>query len=230
MKAILVPLKNPANAKTRLSGILSPEQRSKLVLAMFHDVAAALSGARLADGIFIATSYEPVAELAKGFGFSVYREESQISESHSVDEASRWLKNQGFSLVLRLPADIPLVRAEDIDELLAIELGPPGSLMVPSRDGTGTNAIARTPPDLFPSHFGPNSLFLHKAEAAQLNAKVVVHLNDRIGLDIDDPADMFDFINRAPGTRAAALLDGFGLNRNASRPFIRIRPADRKIK
>ncbi|MGH9823707.1 MAG: 2-phospho-L-lactate guanylyltransferase [Blastocatellia bacterium] len=211
MKAILVPLKDPANAKTRLSNLLTPEQRTELVLAMFHDVAAALVETRRADRIFIATSYEPVIRLAKGFGFDVYREQSQISESHSVDEASRWLKGQGFDLVLRLPADVPLVRSEDIDALLDTELSNPGTVIVPSRDGTGTNAIARTPPDLFPSHFGPNSLSLHRAEAERLEAQVVIRPSERIGLDIDDPADIQVFLRNGVHTRAAALLRNFNV-------------------
>jgi 2-phospho-L-lactate/phosphoenolpyruvate guanylyltransferase len=212
MKAILVPLKSPANAKTRLSNLLTPEQRAELVLAMFHDVAAALVETRGADRVFIATSYEPVIALARGFGFDVYREQTQVSESHSVDEASRWLKGQGFDFVLRLPADIPLVRTDDIDALLAVELSSPGTLMVPSRDGTGTNAIARTPPDLFPSHFGPNSLSLHKGEAENLGAQFVIHPNERIGLDIDDPADLQVFLQRDPDTRAASLLRSLNLD------------------
>ena len=35
-----------------------------------------------------------------------------------------------------------------------------------SLEGTGTNALLRTPPDLFPSRFGPNSLALHRADGA----------------------------------------------------------------
>ncbi len=41
----------------------------------------------------------------------------------------------------------------------------PSVVIVPSHDGTGTNALLRSPPDLFPSHFGPESFALHLKEA-----------------------------------------------------------------
>lgn len=212
MKAILVPLKDPYNAKTRLSSLLSPTQRAELMMTMFADVTAALARTRKADCIFVATSYEPGAKIAQSLGFEVYREQTQISESHSVDEASRWLRGQGFDLVLRLPADIPLVRSDDVDDLLSVEISSPATLIVPSREGTGTNAIARTPPDLFPSHFGPNSFSLHSAEAATAQAQIIVRQYDRIALDIDEPADIVDFLKTGAGTKTFDFLTSPSVN------------------
>jgi len=58
-------------------------------------------------------------------------------------------------------------------------------VVVPSRDGMGTNAILRRPPDLIPSHFGPavwpNTW--RRAVAAKAACKVIeLH---RIAFDID---------------------------------------------
>jgi 2-phospho-L-lactate guanylyltransferase len=117
------------------------------------------------------------------------------------------LSEQGFDTVMRLPADLPLVRGEDIDELLSIELGVPGALLVPSREGTGTNAIMRTPPTLFPSRFGPNSLALHKEEAARIGVQCVIMNNARIGLDIDEPGDVAMLLKEGSDTRAYAALN-----------------------
>jgi 2-phospho-L-lactate guanylyltransferase len=61
---------------------------------------------------------------------------------------------------------------------------------VPSRDGTGTNALLRSPPTLFPSHFGPNSFALHSDEAERSRARVRIIRNPRIALDIDEPDDL----------------------------------------
>jgi 2-phospho-L-lactate guanylyltransferase len=133
-------------------------------------------------------------------------EESQTSESASVDWASRILSERGFDTVMRLPADLPLVRTEDIDELLSIELDSPGALLVPSREGTGTNTIIRTPPALFPSRFGPNSLALHKQEAASVGVECMIVNNARIALDVDEPADVELLLEEAGGTRALAAL------------------------
>jgi 2-phospho-L-lactate guanylyltransferase len=108
--------------------------------------------------------------------------------------------------VLRLPADLPLAQAPDIDQLLSIELRAPAALVVPSRDGSGTNALARTPPDLFPSHFGLDSFAIHKREAERAGAQFVVVANERLALDIDDPSDVEAFLELGAGTRTFDFL------------------------
>ena len=63
-------------------------------------------------------------------------------------------------------------------------------VIVPSRDGTGTNAILRTPPTLFPSHFGSGSFAKHCAEAQHAGAQIIIRRNTRLEMDVDDEADL----------------------------------------
>ena len=202
MKALLIPIKDPAQAKTRLRGLLSADERRRLAWAMFGDVCRAVASSTLADRVVIVTNYAPAVERARRSGWDVLIEESQTSESVSVDWASKRLAATGFDLVMRLPADLPCVEASDIDELLAIELARPGALLVPSREGTGTNAIIRTPPGLFPSRFGPDSLRLHKEEAARAGVDCLIVKNPHIALDIDEPSDLEMLLERGRGTEA----------------------------
>lgn len=190
MKALLIPIKDPQRAKTRLAGLLSPDERRMLAWAMFEDVSRAVAASLKPDRVVIVSSFQPAIEHARRLGWDALIEGSQSSESASIDWASRALQERGFDGVMRLPADLPLVRAEDIDGLLSIELRSPAALVVPSREGTGTNAIIRMPPDLFPSRFGPNSLALHREEAARAGVQCMVVENSRIALDIDDPSDL----------------------------------------
>src|SRR6185369_6472224 len=149
MNALLIPIKDPSNAKTRLAELLSLDERQRLVWAMFEDVSRAVREARKPDCVVIVTSYARAAERARGLEWEALIEDSQHSESASVDWASAVLAGRGVDTVMRLPADLPLVRAEDIDALLSIGLDFPGAVLAPSREGTGTNAIIRTPPALF---------------------------------------------------------------------------------
>jgi 2-phospho-L-lactate/phosphoenolpyruvate guanylyltransferase len=206
MKAIIVPVKEPSNAKTRLDGLLSPIERRSLAWAMFLDVTKALSGIEDLCHVFIVTSYERAARHALENGLGLLTEQHQLSESASVDWASGILAARGFDSVLRLPADLPLVQSADVAGLLSIETAPPASVLVPSRDGTGTNAILRTPPRLFPSHFGPNSLARHVDECERAGAAPLIVSNERIGLDIDEPADIELFLERGAGTETFRML------------------------
>ena len=89
-----------------------------------------------------------------------------------------------------MPGDLPLLRAADVEAVLAACPSEQGAVLVPSRDRTGTNALLRTPPDLFSSHFGPGSLAKHLAEARRFPAGARLLRVPRIELDVDDADDL----------------------------------------
>jgi 2-phospho-L-lactate guanylyltransferase len=190
MRALLLPIKDLRNAKQRLASVLAPEERLALAQAMLADTIRAVRGVRRAEKIFVITNYAPAIQAAEENGWEVLREELQISESVSVDTASQQCQERGINALLRLPLDVPLVQASDIDELLAVECAAPGVVIVPSRDGTGTNAILRTLPTLFPSHFGSGSFAKHCGEAQRAKARIFVRRNARLEMDVDDEADL----------------------------------------
>jgi 2-phospho-L-lactate guanylyltransferase len=111
-----------------------------------------------------------------------------------------------------LPIDLPLVATSDIETILDGDCGEPAVVIAPSRDGTGTNAILRRPPDLFPSHFGPNSLAKHLSEARQAGAECrIIHL-PRIALDIDDPEDLAVLMEQGQITPIHQMLAEMRIN------------------
>ena len=95
VKVILLPVKDPEQAKQRLAGLLSPGERKDLAWAMLADVAAAVRGCRLADRIVVVARDPEVAGYAVENGWEVFREREQVSESRSVDWASRLLEEAG---------------------------------------------------------------------------------------------------------------------------------------
>lgn len=211
MKALLIPLKDPANAKSRLAGLLLADERRRLAWAMFEDVSRAVCATTRPDRVVLVSSFEPAIEHARSARWEVLVEQSQESESASINWASRVLAERGFDTVLRLPADIPLVEARDIDELISVELQAPAAVLVPSREGTGTNAILRTPPNLFPSRFGPNSLALHKQEAVRAGVECLIVTNPRIALDIDEPVDLTVLLEIGGSTQTLSVLAEMGI-------------------
>jgi 2-phospho-L-lactate guanylyltransferase len=212
MRALLLPIKDLRNAKKRLIGALTPEERFGLAQAMFADTIRAVQGVRRADKIFVVTNYEPAMHIAEENGWEVLREDHQISESDSVDAASRLCELRGVTGLLRVPLDVPLVQALDIDDLLAVECEPPVLVIVPSRDGMGTNAILRMPPALFPSHFGTGSFAKHVGEAERIGARVIFRRNVRLEMDVDDEADLRALLkNDLSGTETGRWLRESGV-------------------
>lgn len=190
MRALILPIKDLKHAKQRLAGVLAPEERMAFMRAMMEDTFAAVRGVRRAERVFVVTNYAPAMRAAEEAEWEILREEGQVSESASVDAASRICAARGVTALLRLPLDLPLVRAKDIDELLELDLSAPAAVLVASRDGTGTNALLRSPPSLFPSHFGEGSFARHRAEAERAGARVILRRNPRLEMDVDDGGDL----------------------------------------
>ncbi len=208
MKVVLLPVKDPAQAKQRLAGYLSPKERQELAWAMLEDVTRAVRAAITPDQVVVVTRGYP-GLLAEQSSWQVIEEKQQISESHSVDHACRLLQQRGASVVLRLPTDIPLLEPEDVDALLNLELGAQSAVIVPSRDGKGTNALLRTPPDACPSRFGDNSLALHQEEARRHRVELKILINPRISFDLDEFTDLLRFMQLEKATRSAQVLRHF---------------------
>ncbi len=208
MKVVLLPLKDPAHAKQRLAGHLTPKERQELAWAMLEDVTRAVGAALTPDQVVVVTRGH-LTLLAEQSNWQVIEENQQISESHSVDQACRLLQQRGASVVLRLPTDIPLLDSEDVDALLNLELEAQSAVIVPSRDGKGTNALLRTPPDAFPSRFGDDSLALHQEEALRHGVELKILENPRIAFDLDEFSDLLRFMQLGNETRTAQVLRHF---------------------
>jgi 2-phospho-L-lactate/phosphoenolpyruvate guanylyltransferase len=212
MRALLLPIKDLRQAKQRLVPVLSAEERFGLVQAMLADTLRAVRGVRRAEKIFVVTNYLPAMRAAEENGWELLREDRQISESFSVDYASMLCAKRGVTALLRLPLDVPLVQSTDIDELLAVECAAPALVIVPSRDGDGTNAILRTPPTLFASHFGKGSFAKHCGSAQRFGAQILIRRNARLEMDVDDEADLRALARQdLSGTETGAWLQGSGL-------------------
>ncbi|HEV2197593.1 MAG TPA: 2-phospho-L-lactate guanylyltransferase [Candidatus Acidoferrum sp.] len=222
MRALLLPVKDLKDAKKRLGGVLTPEERFGLAQAMLADTIRAIQRVRNAEKIFVITNYQPVFEVAEENHWEILREEGQISESDSVDAGSKICEERGVRALLRFPLDLPLIQPGDIDDLLAIECAAPAMAIVPSRDGTGTNALLRTPPTLFPSHFGEGSFAKHLAEAKNASAQVFLRRNSRLEMDVDDESDLRALLEHdLTGTETGRWLGETGLD-------VKFRPAAKK--
>ena len=167
--AALMPVKGFRNAKQRLAPLLGSDAREALAEAMFRDVLRQVRAARGLSATFVVTGNDRVASIASAAGAEGLRERAENGETAAVDFARLEMKNAGCEAALIVPGDIPLVRAVDIEQVLAqVPAGAdaPFALLVPSHDRKGTNALLLAPPDIIELRFGYDSFTFHMSQVA----------------------------------------------------------------
>jgi 2-phospho-L-lactate/phosphoenolpyruvate guanylyltransferase len=200
----LLPVKSPHNAKQRLDGFLSADQREKLARILYRQTLRALCQAEGIDQVVVVTNDSDVAEHARSSGTLVFEENEQVSHSVSADAACLRAIKFGATTVLLVPIDVPLVTPSDFSRLAAA--ARPGLIVVPSADGTGTNAMARTPPDVIESRFGPGSCRAHLDQARLKNVPAEILRLPGLMFDVDTPEDVADLLASShPGDVTAFL-------------------------
>lgn len=185
---ILVPVKDLSNAKQRLSALLDGSARTKLAQAMLADVLQAVADFG-GDDVSIVTSDPYALDVSRKHSFEVIRDDANLSESDAIAMATHLCVARGVKSTLVIPGDIPLIEPDDLRAIY--ESAPEnGSLLVPSSDKRGSNAVLRRPAALFPLKFGNDSFMPHLAAAIATDTSCVVLSLPRIGLDIDTPEDL----------------------------------------
>jgi len=203
----LVPVKRLRGALRRLAGALEAPLRRELQMAMLHDVLSALAGAPGLAGVMVVTSEPRAAELARALAGArvVPDHDPPRGMNGAVSRGLGALADAGAEAALVLTADLPLARPDDVGAILAAGTPGPSALLVPSHEGTGTNAMLLRPPGVIVPRLGPDSLAGHLAEAAQAGVPVRRLERPGLALDIDTPADLAAFVARgAPGATGAA--------------------------
>jgi len=200
----ILPVKNPQNAKQRLTGFLAVEHRETLARMLYRQTLAALCQARGIDRVVVATSDAEIADHARSSGALVFEEYEQVSHSVSADAACLRAMEMGASTVLLVPIDVPTVTPNDFTQLAAA--GRPGLIIVPSWDGAGTNALVRTPPNCIESRFGPGSFRAHLDQARSKGLDADVLRLPGLMFDIDTPEDVAELLARSHDCQVSSFL------------------------
>ena len=201
---ILIPIKNTSGAKQRLASVLDQPSRTRLAQAMLHDVLSALQEWNDCPRVGLVTGDPFAIQLAKEYGFDLIPDAEDPGETAAIEIATRLCVERGEQDTLVIPADIPLVQAWELEEILK-HAPVQGSVLVPAADGRGTNAAFRRPPNLFPLRFGNDSFKPHLA-AAQATGQSCIVLNlPGIAVDVDNPEDLHELAVLPGNTRAQQL-------------------------
>ncbi len=209
---ILIPVKNLSAAKQRLAAVLDQPARTELAQAMLHDVVATLAAWPRRPACALVTSDLFAIELARQYDFEVIPDPANPGETGAIEMATNICVARGIDSTLVIPADIPLIQASEVEEILK-QAPDEGSVLAPAADGRGTNAVFHRPANLFPLRFGNDSFKPHLA-AAQATGKpcIVLHLPG-IAVDVDNPEDLQQLLAHPGETRTQSLLRQWSVDR-----------------
>jgi 2-phospho-L-lactate guanylyltransferase len=191
-----VPVKSLYSAKSRLSAVLTAQQRVAITLNMLRRVLRTASRASVAS-ICVISMDQAVRRLAEEEGAFW-----QADETHNLNDCLRsaFASVQSRGLVpLYLPADLPLLLKEDIDSLILAS--QQGTKIVLSPDGRweGTNCILLPSECSFVPSLGPGSFQRHMKLGKSMGLNVSVYHSAGLGIDLDLPEDLGFLEKRSPG-------------------------------
>jgi 2-phospho-L-lactate guanylyltransferase len=210
--AAVIPVKPIDRALGRLSAVLRPAERRELQAAMLADLLDACRHSASVDETFVVTGDPLVCDIARVSGASVLVDHSPPRGMNpAVAIGQSVAEDRLFRAALILTADLPLVRAADLDLVLGALPSGRAAVLVPSRDGSGTNALAVSPPFGIATRLGSNSRSRH--ELALLNEGLELRRLEvpSLALDIDTPDDLAALVMQLDDGRAGALCDAWGL-------------------
>lgn len=184
---LIIPVKPPAEAKSRLSEVLDESARGALAEAMLRHVLGAAQGASGVDQVALLGpsrlgAPDDVQLLADpGLGLNP-----------AVQSALAHVAGQGADRMIVLFADLPQLATSDVASLAQV---PKGTIAIaPDRHASGTNALSLPIPEAkgFTFAFGPDSFALHRAEAGRLGLRIVELRSPGLARDVDMPEDLAD--------------------------------------
>lgn len=179
--AVIVPVKAFARAKLRLAPMLEPATRAELARAMATRVLRA-AGPLPA---FVVCDDEEVRAWAQRQGAEAIWTPG-LGLNGAVEAGIGHLARRNVDLAIVAHADLPL--ATDLAWLA--DAGADYATLVPDRHGDGTNVACVPTGTGFRFAYGAASFAKHRAEAARCGLLARLMPDDRLGWDVDVPADL----------------------------------------
>jgi 2-phospho-L-lactate/phosphoenolpyruvate guanylyltransferase len=170
---VLVPLK-ALDPKSRLGSVLTLDERAELMSSLLEHVVGVVRDAGVSRTTVVCS--EPLE------GYEVW-DDRGLAWNDALAAAIDEVVTE--PLVGIVSADLPSLRAEEVEELLAAT--PQRGIAIARALDGGTNAVSMRPPGLVRTHFGePGSAAVHAA----LGVDHVVLDVEGLAFDVDTPEDL----------------------------------------
>ena len=186
----IVPVKPLRRGKSRLSEILTEDERTDLNKRLLANTLATLSEIPEIEHVLVVSRDQAALSLAREFGARTVLENGMPLLNVALTRATVVAKEYATRGVLIVPADLPLISPEDVRVMLSKVKDPPVVIVAPDRHKEGTNALLVCPAGLIEYDFGPDSFERHCERARSAGARLEIVELDSLALDMDVPEDL----------------------------------------
>jgi 2-phospho-L-lactate guanylyltransferase len=186
----IVPVKRLAAAKSRLAPALPARRRRELVAFLLKRTLDVLQSDPGVKGIIVVGRDRAVSALARRNGASFVGEGQRGGLNRALTRARTAAVRHGAEAVMVVPADLPMLSAEDIARVRRKAGRPPFVVVGPDRSGEGTNVLYLAPPGVIGFCFGEGSCRRHIRAARQAGVQAAVLRRKALAQDLDRPEDL----------------------------------------
>jgi len=185
---LLLPVKPPAEAKSRLARVLSDAARAELAATLFDHVLRTSLQVFDSKNLLVVSRSPALLTDAVARGVGIVRESAECGLNEALAAGSDEAVRRGADAVLVLPCDLPSLSAADIEALLSAAC-PKGVVIAPDSRDQGTNALLLSPPDALPFAFGEDSFAAHVMAARTRGIDPVILRRPGLAFDVDTAED-----------------------------------------
>ncbi len=186
----IVPVKPLRFGKSRLAEVLTQEERADLNQRLLIHTLDTLTAIPEIEQVLVVSRDQSALAIARDHGARTVQESGAPKLNVALTRATIVAQTYATRGVLILPADLPLITAEDIHTMLDRAKDPPVVVVAPDRHRQGTNALLVCPAGLIEYEFGPNSFNRHCEKTLQAGARLEVCELPSLALDMDLPEDL----------------------------------------
>jgi 2-phospho-L-lactate/phosphoenolpyruvate guanylyltransferase len=204
--AVLMPVKRPAVAKSRLGG-LGDRARVDLAHAFAVDTVAAVQACLLVARVLVVTDDHLLAAWMAEQGADVIPDGASDLNGTLVQAAAEMHRRDPHLGLVALCADLPALRPSELASALGAT-DPARMSFVADQERTGTTAVVAPTLETFRPSFGPGSRRQHlEADAFEVDGVDVPGLRR----DVDDPDDLVAAIKLGVGPRTSMVTTALRL-------------------
>jgi 2-phospho-L-lactate/phosphoenolpyruvate guanylyltransferase len=186
----IVPVKPLRRGKSRLAGMLTEDQRTRLNRYLLEHVLTTLKEVPQIEHTLVVSRDPAALTLTREMGSRTVLEDGAPQFNTAIKRATIAARAQGAHAVLILPADLPLITPQDVIDLLCCGNNPPVVVIAPDRRLDGTNGMFINPAGQIEYAYGPGSFQAHSTLARNSGASLHLVKSPNIALDLDLPEDL----------------------------------------